>query len=239
MRNTLIFGVLILTAAAAGLFLRLPSLHYRPLHTDEAVHAVKFGELVEDNAYVYDKVEYHGPTLNYFSLIGAAISGQNTYRQLDEFTIRIVPVFFGMVLILVPLLIAGGIGRAGACIAALLTAVSPAMVYYSRYYIQEMLLVCFTLCVIACAFRFLRSRKIVWALFAGVFYGLMGATKETFVIACGCGFAAGAVVWYSSCKKGERVSSLRFFIFLVHKCIIHMCTVAHVQAHLPNIFFSH
>ncbi len=209
MKNTLIFGVLIFAAAAVGVFLRLPSLHYRPLHTDEAVHADKLVDLVEDNFYVYDKFEYHGPTLNYFSLIPAAISGQKTFRQLDEFTLRIVPVFFGMALVLLPLLIAGGIGRVGAFVAAMLTAVSPAMVYYSRYYIQEMLLVCFTLCVIACVFRFLKSRKIAWALFAGVCYGLMGATKETFVIACGCGFAAGAVVLFLSSEKGGRLSRLR------------------------------
>jgi uncharacterized protein (TIGR03663 family) len=209
MRNTLIFGVLIFTAAAAGLFLRLPLLHYRPLHTDEAVHAFKLGKLVEDNDYVYDKVEYHGPTLNYFTLIPAAIAGQKTFRDLDEFTIRIVPVFFGMVLVLLPLLMAGGIGRVSVFAAAMLTAVSPAMVYYSRYYIQEMLLVCFTFSVIACVFRYLQSRKVRWLLFAGISYGLMGATKETFVIACSCAFFAWVVLWYFSCEKGDRISNLK------------------------------
>ncbi|MBW8014887.1 MAG: TIGR03663 family protein [Planctomycetes bacterium] len=212
MRNTLIFGVLIVTAVVAGLFLRLPSLHYRPLHTDEAVHADKLGDLLERNDYKYDKFEFHGPTLNYFTLIPAAIAGQKTFIDLDEFTLRIVPVFFGMALILVPLLMTAGLGRMSVFIAAALTAVSPAMVYYSRYYIQEMLLVCFSLSVIGCIFRYLQSRKVRWLLLAGISYGLMGATKETFVIACSCGLFAAAAVWYFSSEKASRLSKLRSYI---------------------------
>ena len=41
-----------------------------------------------------------------------------------------------------------GWARAATLAAALLTAVSPAMVYFSRYYIQEMLLVFFTFAAI-------------------------------------------------------------------------------------------
>ena len=162
MKHALIYSVLILTAAAAGLFLRLPQLHHRPLHTDEAVHAVKFGELLEDNKYVYDKFEYHGPTLNYFTLIPARLLSQETLKGVDEFTLRIVPVFFGFCIVLLPLMLVKGLGKFTAIMAGGLTAVSPAMVFYSRYYIQETLLVCFTLAMIVCAFRFCQSKKIVW-----------------------------------------------------------------------------
>ncbi|MCB0293433.1 MAG: hypothetical protein KDH97_24480, partial [Calditrichaeota bacterium] len=56
---------------ALALLLRLPGLERRPMHTDEAVHAVKFGALLEEGFYEYDPFEYHGPTLNYFTLIPA------------------------------------------------------------------------------------------------------------------------------------------------------------------------
>src|SRR5438876_94239 len=59
---------------------------------------------------------------------------------------------------------------------------SPAMVFYSRYYIHEMLLVFFTFLALATAWRYWRTRKIGWALLAGAGMGLMHATKETFVI---------------------------------------------------------
>jgi predicted membrane-bound mannosyltransferase len=40
----------------------------RPVHTDEAVHSIKFKGLWEDGKYRYDPDEYHGPTLYYATL---------------------------------------------------------------------------------------------------------------------------------------------------------------------------
>ncbi len=178
--------VLILAATIIAAALRLPRLALRPMHGDEAVHADKFGELLERGAYVYNPQEYHGPTLNYLTLIPAWLCSQKTYAQATEFTLRVVPVFFGVLLVLLVLLLADGLGwRASVC-AALLTAISPAMVFYSRYYIQEMLLVCFTFGVIAFGYRYAQRKRLIWAVLAGICLGLMHATKETCVIAFGC-----------------------------------------------------
>jgi uncharacterized protein (TIGR03663 family) len=57
------------------------------------------------------------------------------------------------------------------------------MVFYSRFYIQEMLLVFFTFAAIAAGWRYARTRSLGWVLLAGAFVGLMHATKETCVIA--------------------------------------------------------
>jgi len=175
--------VLILAATIAAIALRLPLLKQRPMHGDEAVHAVKFGELLEKGVYTYNPDEYHGPTLNYFTLIPAWLSRTYEFKDLSEFTLRIVPVFFGVCLVLLLLLLVDGLGRTAAVCAAVLTAISPAMVFYSRYYIQEMLLVCFTFGAITCGYRYTRSKNITWALLTGVFLGLAHATKETFIIA--------------------------------------------------------
>ncbi len=180
-KSCVLFSVVII----AGIVLRLPRLGQRPMHTDEAVHAVKFGKLLEENVYEYNFHEYHGPTLGYFSLIPARLTGIDKFEDLDEFTLRIVPVFFGVLLILMPLLLIDGLGRPAAFIAAALTAISPAFVFYSRYYIHEMLLVFFASGVIACGYRYAQSRNIRWALLTGVFVGLCHATKETSIIAFG------------------------------------------------------
>ncbi len=177
------FLILIVVLGAFGL--RAPRLCMRPMHTDEAVHADKFGlDLLEQGIYQYDPNEYHGPTLNYFTLIPAWLAGERTYAEIDEVTLRIVPVVFGTALILLIAGLAGGLGLA-AVAAAVLAALSPAMVFYSRYYIQEMLLACFTLGLIVCGYRYVRTRSPVWALAAGGFAGLMHATKETAIIALG------------------------------------------------------
>lgn len=177
--------VLFSVAIIAGIILRLPRLGQRPMHTDEAVHAVKFGKLLEENVYEYNFREYHGPTLNYLTLIPAWVGGDDKFEDLSEFTLRIVPVFFGVLLILMPLLLLDGIGLPAAFIAAALTAVSAAFVFYSRYYIHEMLLVFFGFGIIVCCYRYARSKNILWALLTGVFVGLCHATKETCIITFG------------------------------------------------------
>jgi uncharacterized protein (TIGR03663 family) len=178
--------VLILAATIVAAALRLPRLALRPMHGDEAVHADKFGELLERGVYVYNPDEYHGPTLNYLTLIPAWLCSQKTYAQVTEFTLRVVPVFFGVLLVLLVLLVVDGLGGWASVCVAILTAISPAMVFYSRYYIQEMLLVCFTFGAIAFGYRFAQRRRLVWAVLAGMCLGLMHATKETCVIAFGC-----------------------------------------------------
>ncbi len=174
---------LILLVALVALALRLPRLSQRPMHGDEAVNAVKFGQLLEEDFYRYDPHEFHGPTLNYLTLIPAWLTSAQNFSQISEFTLRIVPVFFGLLLVLMPLLLARGLGKSVVILAAAFTAVSPAMVFYSRYYIHEMLLVCFTFGAIASGYRYTQNKHIGWAIFTGLFLGLMHATKETCTIA--------------------------------------------------------
>jgi uncharacterized protein (TIGR03663 family) len=195
-------AVLILAAA-----LRISSLDIRPMHGDEAVHAYRFGQLLEANNYRYDPTEFHGPTLNYFTLIPALLSGQHTYASLTEITLRIVPVFFGLILVLMPLLLMDGLGRPVAVIAAAFTAISPAFVFYSRYYIPEMLLVCFTFGMIVSGYRYARSPKWIWALRTGVFAALCFATKETSIIAFGAVIVALAIVLLTR-KDGRAALNL-------------------------------
>jgi len=194
--------VLILAATFFAGALRLPGLAQRPMHGDEAVHADKFGRLLERGEYKYDPHEYHGPTLNYLTLIPARILSEKTYAQVNEFTLRVVPAFFGVVLVLLVLLVADGVGAGAAVYAAVLTAISPAMVYYSRYYIQEMLLVCFTFGAIVFAYRYGRRRRLLWAVLAGACVGLMHATKETCVIAFGSMLAGLWLTFFLGRREG-------------------------------------
>jgi len=89
-------------------------------------------------------------------------------------------------------LVSDGLGRGGTVCAGVLTAISPAMVFYSRYYIHEMMLVFFTFLALAAGWRYTRSQKIGWALLVGAALGLMQATKETFVLTLAA--VAGALV---------------------------------------------
>ena len=177
-------------AAGLAALLRLPNLDRRPMHGDEAVHAVKFNELWTTGRYVYDCHDYHGPVLYYFTWPIAWLTGAADYRDLTESTFRIVPALFGVALILLILLVSDALGPKATIAAAVLTALSPAMVYYSRYYIQEMLLAFLAFAMIASGWRYACSGRFGWALAAGASAGLMHATKETCVIAWGAMMAA-------------------------------------------------
>jgi uncharacterized protein (TIGR03663 family) len=175
--------LLILLVAVGALVFRLPRLRMRPMHADEANQAHKTGVLYETGRYEYDPVEHHGPTLYYLTLPVFWLSGTDSFAESTEVTYRILPVIFGAALVALLCLVTDGLGRAEAVWAAVLTAVSPSMVYYSRYYIQEMLLVFFTFLAIAAGWRYKRTRHVGWVIVAGLALGLMHATKETAVIA--------------------------------------------------------
>ncbi len=177
------FGLLL--AAAAALALRGPQLDRRPMHNDEAVNAVKLQSLWEKGAYVYDPSEFHGPTLYYATLPFLWLSSDRDFDQIRETTLRLAPVCCGVALILLLWLLGEALGPAATLCAGLLAAFSPAMVFYSRYFIHETLLVCFTMVVLAAAWRYTRTRHPGWAVLGGAGLGLMYATKETFIIAVG------------------------------------------------------
>jgi uncharacterized protein (TIGR03663 family) len=197
-------GLLLLVGLA--LALRLPQLDHRPMHNDEGVNAMRFRSLWVTHTYKYDPNEYHGPTLEYSTIPSAWLSARSDFNQFTESTFRRGNVAFGVGLILLLFLVADGLGKAETLWAAAFTAASPAMVFYSRDYIHEMLLVFFTALTLAAAWRYVRSGSIGWCLLAGFGFGLMYATKETFVFAAGSIIAAVFCAWaWNRCLKVQPV----------------------------------
>ena len=175
----------LLLAFSFALLLRLPGLDQRPMHNDEAVNAIKFGALLEGGSYKYDPNEHHGPSLYYSTLALARLTAAPRFADFTEARLRWISVLSGIGLILLLPLVIDGLGRCPTVWSAFFVAASPAMVFYSRYFIHEMPLVFFTFLSLAAGWRYWRSRKIGWALLAGAGIGLMHATKETFVITLG------------------------------------------------------
>ncbi|MHB1037815.1 MAG: flippase activity-associated protein Agl23 [Pirellulales bacterium] len=201
------FGVTVVVAGA--LAFRLPRLDKRPMHCDEANQAKRAATLLETGQYRYDPKDHHGPSLYYLTLPALWLAGADDFAHTTEPMFRIVPVVFGVAMVLLLVLVADGIGRPAALVAGVLLAISPAMVFYSRYYIQEMLLVFFTAGAIACGWRWWRSRGVVeaigWAIATGACVGLMHATKETWVLAAAAatGGLAATALW----SRGRDVRS--------------------------------
>ena len=200
-KRYLIFIVLIFCIAAS---LRLPGLSLRPMHGDEAVNAVKFGTLLERGNYDYNPQEYHGPTLYYFSLISAWVSGQDLLKDLTENSLRVVTVLFGLSTLLLLVALRRRQSMSVNLTALLLFSISPAAVYYNRYYIHETLLVFFAFAFIVSVFYYADKRTRLSAVLPGVMLGLMIATKETWIIH----FAAFALAGLASAKFRSSLKSI-------------------------------
>ncbi len=186
----------ILLIFVGALAFRLPSLDVRPLHNDEAVNATKVAELWQEGRYAYDPDEYHGPTLHYATLPFLWSSGAKTADDLPDRVLRLAPVAFGAALILLLFLFVDGLGWSALVWSALFLAISPAMVFYSRYFIHEMLLVFFTALALGSGWRYAQTHAPVWAALTGASIGLMFATKETFVLTIAAVAIAGVLTAY-------------------------------------------
>ena len=97
---------------------------------------------------------------------------------------------FGAATILLLPLLPPGIGRGAGAAAAVLMAVSPGMVFYSRMYIQESMFACFALAFAIALGRAVTEGGRRWPALAGVAAGLAIATKETSVIIIPASLAA-------------------------------------------------
>ncbi len=215
-------GFIFVAVIFFALFLRTYKLDNRPLHVDEAVHAVKFGELLEDGYYKYDPVEYHGPTLNYFTLISTTLSGIYSYENLNEYTIRLVPAVTSVLFILLIAFLFPNREKHFKLLIVALLAISPIFIFYSRYYIQEVLLVSFTYSLIVVFYRYLQSKKISLLIFAGIIAGLVFATKETSIIIFGTGILSVLILYMSDNDFRKKIlfSLSHVSIFLVSAVIV-------------------
>ena len=77
-----------LLMALLGFLLRLPQLGERPMHTDEAVNAYIFGQLLTGKPFTYDPQDRHGPVLAALALPLARMQGAKTFSDLTESELR-------------------------------------------------------------------------------------------------------------------------------------------------------
>ena len=169
-----------MVAAAA---LRFYDLTAKVFHHDEGVNGMFMTNLFRTGYYHYDPTNFHGPTLYYFGWITTTVNSFFYGKDgLSTFAIRSVTVLFGLGVVWVLLALRRELGAAGSLAAAALMAVSPGFVFFSRYFIHEILFAFFTLAVVVAALRYRESKQPRYLMLASASAALLGATKETWVI---------------------------------------------------------
>ncbi len=185
-RTLSVLAVLLIFAGAA--VLRLPDLGQRPVHSDEASHMFNTGRLVEQGDYTYNPAEDNGPLMYYASWPLIRLLDGTRYADTKISDYRLLTAAFSLASLL--LIAALGLRRRGGLFmsetglfaALIFTAFSPILCYYSRYYIQESV-VLFFLVALAVAARSYAQWPGLWpTFFIGFCSGCALATKETAVI---------------------------------------------------------
>ena len=133
--------------------LRFYNLSLKPFHHDEGVNGFFLTNLFRDGLYKYDPANYHGPTLYYIALAFAKVFG------LETVTVRASVAVFGVLCVVLTLFFRRYLGSTGSLAAALFLALSPGMVFISRYFIHETLFVFLSLAIVASLVFFIEKQK--------------------------------------------------------------------------------
>ena len=141
----------LVTAIAS--FVRFFWLELKPLHHDEGVNGYFLTTLFRSGEYKYDPANYHGPDLYYIALVFTKTFGLNTL------SIRSSVAIFGVLIVVLAFFLKKYIGKTGSLFAALFLALSPGMVFISRYFIHEILFVFFSLGIVIAVLFFIEKRK--------------------------------------------------------------------------------
>jgi uncharacterized protein (TIGR03663 family) len=138
---------------ALATFLRFYWLGLKPFHHDEGVNGWFLTNLFRDGIYKYDPANYHGPTLYYISLAFVEIFG------LETIPVRWSVAIWGVLIVALAFYLRPYIGRVGALATAAFLAISPGMVYISRYFIHEIFFVFLALGFVLAVLMFMDREK--------------------------------------------------------------------------------
>ena len=163
-----VYAALLVVAAAS----RLWDLGSRAIHHDESLHAYYSWMLSNGSGYRHDPM-MHGPfqfeaTAAVFLVIGDS-----------DYTSRLLYAVAGIALVAMPFLLRGRMGRLGALFASALLVASPAMLYFSRFSRNDILMAVWTLGLVVCAWRYVDEGKNRYLYASAALLALAFATKET------------------------------------------------------------
>lgn len=159
-----------------GGLLLVSFLGIKPPQHDEGVNGWFIQEILAKGYYTYDPANYHGPLHFYLLFISKMLFGDNLWA------LRLSAVLFGWGSLYLLISFKKYLGKWTALVAALFAAVSPGMIFYSRYAIHESGLLFFSLLTLLGYFRYIHKKDKKSLIFLwGGFTGMI-LTKETFII---------------------------------------------------------
>ena len=167
----------VLLIAVGALVLRVVDLGARAMHHDESLHATFAWYLAEGRGYEHNPL-MHGPLLFH------TVAGVFKVAGDGDIASRLPMAVAGAVLVATPLLFPPH-PRAGRDprFAATLLALSPVLLYFSRFSRNDVIAVLWTVLIVAAVWRYRADGRSRWLVLAAAALALGFATKETAYIA--------------------------------------------------------
>ena len=168
------YGALVLV----GLGMRLWELGVRAMHHDESLHALYSWNLFTGSEYIHNPM-MHGPFQFEANAAMFLLFGDS------DATARLLYAIMGTVLIAMPLLFRSRLGRVGALMVAVLLFTSPAILYFSRFARNDVLMAVWTFGLVTCMWRYLDEGRDRYLYISAGLLALAFATKESAYLVVG------------------------------------------------------
>jgi uncharacterized protein (TIGR03663 family) len=153
------------------LFSRVIGLGDRAMSHDESLHTVYSWQLYDGRGYQHQPM-MHGPLKFILNAVAYFMFG------VDDWSSRIQVALFGVAMVWLAWFFRRWLGKAGAFVTAVMFAISPALLYYSRYIRDEVMLCALLVLLALCMFRYMASRSTVWLIGTAVTLGFAFLTME-------------------------------------------------------------
>ena len=177
LRTVLTFDRIFILILALTVFLRFYHLDLKLFHHDEAIHAWFSYRLLHDGIWAYDP-SYHGPVLYYVTAGMFWLFGDG------DLVGRIVPSLLGtlIVALVYPLYRMGYLDQRQALVGALFLALSPNLVYFSRFLRHDIFMLFFIMLLLVTLLAYIETGSRWYGL--GVAIAVAGgiACKEEFPV---------------------------------------------------------
>ena len=155
-----------------GLAMRLWELGARAMHHDESLHALYSWNLFSGLGYEHNPM-MHGPLQFEANAVLFLLFGDS------DVTARLLYAVMGTALIAMPLLFRHRLGRGGAVITAALLTASPALLYFSRFARNDILMAVWAFGLVICMWRYFDEGRPRYLYISAALMALAFATKET------------------------------------------------------------
>jgi len=190
----------VLVAVALGL--RLYDLGDRPFHHDESQDAYFSWILFTEGDYAYNPL-LHGPLRFYLTASMYSLFGDS------DFTARLAPALMGTAMVAMPYFLRRQLGHVAAFTAAVLFAIGPSYLYFSRFAREDIYFAAISFALLVVVFRFLDEPRRWHPALIGALIACGFATKETMYIAGFVAFTFFAILLVREGRGGPTRTALR------------------------------